>query len=204
MTVRKILPVSILYLLFLNSCIDSNEEYYKDLTAYRKEINIMFSDSTTSPLPKEDLLHFKGLEFFPVDPAYSIEADFQITPGSETFKMPMSKERIVWYRKYGVAKFTLKGKELSLAVYQNQDLVKKEGYEDYLFLPFKDLTNGIETYGGGRYIDLRIPDGDKILIDFNKAYNPYCAYNYKYSCPIPPDENHLQVEIKAGVLDYEH
>jgi len=204
MTVRKILPVSILYLLFLNSCIDSNEEYYKDLTAYRKEINIMFSDSTTSPLPKEDLLHFKGLEFFPVDPAYSIEADFQITPGSETFKMPMSKERIVWYRKYGVAKFTLKGKEFSLAVYQNQDLVKKEGYEDYLFLPFKDLTNGIETYGGGRYIDLRIPDGDKILIDFNKAYNPYCAYNYKYSCPIPPDENHLQVEIKAGVLDYEH
>jgi len=204
MTVRKILPVSILYLLFLNSCIDSNEEYYKDLTAYRKEINIMFSDSTTSPLPKEDLLHFKGLEFFPVDPAYSIEADFQITPGSETFKMPMSKERIVWYRKYGVAKFTLKGKELSLAVYQNQDLVKKEGYEDYLFLPFKDLTNGVETYGGGRYIDLRIPDGDKILIDFNKAYNPYCAYNYKYSCPIPPDENHLQVEIKAGVLDYEH
>ena len=204
MTVRKILPVSILYLLFLNSCIDSNEEYYKDLTAYRKEINIMFSDSTTSPLPKEDLLHFKELEFFPVDPAYRVEADFQITPGSETFKMPMSKERIVWYRKYGVAKFTLKGKEFSLAVYQNQDLVKKEGYEDYLFVPFKDLTNGIETYGGGRYIDLRIPDGDKILIDFNKAYNPYCAYNYKYSCPIPPDENHLQVEIKAGVLDYEH
>ena len=77
--------------------------------------------------------------------------------------------------------------------------MKEEGYEDYLFLPFLDDTNGEESYGGGRYIDCRIPEGDTIEIDFNKAYNPYCAYNENYSCPIVPRENYLAIEVKAGV-----
>ena len=75
----------------------------------------------------------------------------------------------------------------------------KEGYEDYLFLPFLDNTNGEESYGGGRYVEARIPEGDTIIIDFNKAYNPYCAYNEKYSCPIVPRQNYLPIEVKAGV-----
>jgi uncharacterized protein (DUF1684 family) len=89
-----------------------------------------------------------------------------------------------------------------LAIYQNVDLVNTAGYEDYLFIPFKDLTNGEDTYGGGRYLDLKIPEGETILIDFNRAYNPYCAYNHNYSCPIPPFENHLKVKIEAGVKKY--
>ena len=95
--------------------------------------------------------------------------------------------------------FDLKGKPFKLNIYQNQDLIKKEGFEDYLFLPFLDNTNGEESYGGGRYIDMRIPDGDTIIVDFNSAYNPYCAYNEKYSCPIVPRENYLDTEVRAGV-----
>ena len=75
-------------------------------------------------------------------------------------------------------------------------------YEDYLFIPFNDLTNGNETYDGGRYLDLKTTSESTIVIDFNKAYNPYCAYNDKYSCPIPPRENDLPIEIKAGILTF--
>ena len=80
--------------------------------------------------------------------------------------------------------------------------MKREGLEDYLFLPFIDDTNGEESYGGGRYIDLRIPEGDTIVIDFNKSYNPYCAYNDKYSCPIVPRINYLALEVRAGVMAF--
>ena len=74
--------------------------------------------------------------------------------------------------------------------------------KDYLFLPFMDLTNGVSSYGGGRFLDLKIPEGESIIIDFKKAYNPYCAYNHRYSCPVPPDANHLNIEIPAGVKAY--
>jgi uncharacterized protein (DUF1684 family) len=77
--------------------------------------------------------------------------------------------------------------------------MRQEEYRDYLFLPFADLTNGEETYGGGRYLDLTIPTGNTILLDFNKAYNPYCAYNPKYSCPLVPKQNRLDIPIIAGV-----
>ena len=79
------------------------------------------------------------------------------------------------------------------------ELLDDEEFVDYLFLPFTDLTNGEATYAGGRYIDLAIPDGDTLIIDFNKSYNPYCAYNKKYSCPIVPKVNHLEIDINAGV-----
>ena len=76
---------------------------------------------------------------------------------------------------------------------------QSEKYKNYLFLPYTDLTNGFESYGGGRYIDLTIPDCNEIIIDFNKSYAPSCAYNHSYSCPVPPKENHLNVRIEAGV-----
>lgn len=103
------------------------------------------------------------------------------------------------YVKYGEAYFELDGKELKLDIFQNIEASRIPLYRNSLFLPFNDLTNGVTTYGGGRYIDLTIPKEDVICIDFNKAYNPYCAYNYKYSCPIPPEQNNLDVEINAGV-----
>ena len=94
------------------------------------------------------------------------------------------------------------GVKLKLNVYRNIDLSKTEEYKDHLFLPFSDLTSGKESYIGGRYIDLKIPKGKTIAVDFNQAYNPYCAYNHKYSCPLVPLENDLKVEIKAGVKTF--
>lgn len=113
--------------------------------------------------------------------------------------MKTSTDRLPVYIKYGEAHFKLNKKDCVLNIYQNADLVKKEEYKDYLFLPYTDLTSGEESYGGGRYIDLKIPKDETIIIDFNKSYNPYCAYNHKYSCPIPPMENRLDVEVRAGV-----
>jgi uncharacterized protein (DUF1684 family) len=104
------------------------------------------------------------------------------------------------YRKYGEVHFVLQGQQLRLNVYQSLDLVHTPGYEDYLFIPFTDLTNGHETYGGGRYLDFRIPKAASVWLDFNRAYNPYCAYTSgKYSCPVPPPENRLPVAVRAGV-----
>jgi hypothetical protein len=112
--------------------------------------------------------------------------------------MKTTTERLPEYSIYGVVTFRHKGKNVTLNVYQNIELVKKPGYEKNLFIPFNDRTNGVETYGGGRFIDITENGADKVIIDFNKAYNPYCAYNHKYSCPIPPEENDLKIKIKAG------
>ena len=168
-------------------------------TEFQREMNAEFKDATTSPLTKKDLKHFIGLDFFPVDSAYVVKADFKRTPEEKPFKMKTTTDRLPIYVKYGEATFTLKGETFKLNIYQNQELITKEGYEDYLFLPFLDQTNGIESYGGGRYVDARIPDGNTMIIDFNKAYNPYCAYNDKYSCPIVPRVNYLPIKIEAGV-----
>ncbi len=116
--------------------------------------------------------------------------------------MKTTGTRLPEYVKYGELIFLLNENEFKLNLYQNVELIKKEGYADYLFLPFSDLTCGKESYLGGRYIDMRIPKGDKVTIDFNKAYNPYCAYNHKYSCPIVPLDNDLEIEILAGVKKF--
>ena len=105
------------------------------------------------------------------------------------------------YRVYGILEFTLRGKPFQIPVYQSQQLMSTEKYKDYLFFPFTDLTNGEQTYPSGRYIELEIPtEGNTLIVDFNKAYNPYCAYSTKYSCPIVPAENNLDIEIPAGVM----
>jgi uncharacterized protein (DUF1684 family) len=116
--------------------------------------------------------------------------------------MKTSTGRLPEYVKYGELHFTLSGKTHVLTVYQNLELVQKPEYKDYLFIPFMDETNGFDTYGGGRYLDFRIPADTTATLDFNMAYNPYCAYSPHYSCPIPPAENHLQVKILAGEKSY--
>ncbi|MDD3723698.1 MAG: DUF1684 domain-containing protein [Lutibacter sp.] len=159
---------------------------------------------TKSPLTKEDMKKFKTLEFFDIDENYNIEADFELTPNTTVFEMPTTTDRFPLYRKYGIARFTLNGKKMELSIYQNRQLMTDFNYKDYLFLPFNDTTNGTTTYGGGRYLDLEIPKkgSKKIRVDFNKAYNPYCAYNHTFSCPIPPAENNLPIAIPVGVKAY--
>lgn len=169
---------------------------------FRENMNAEFSDPERSPLPDRFRKDFKGLDFFPPDTNYVIEAEFIRTPDAVPFLMPTTTDRKSEEVVYAKVRFELHGKTFELEVYQNPELIKDKGYEDYLFLPFTDLTNGKETYGGGRYLDLRIPKGDHITIDFNKAYNPYCVYNKKYSCPLVPKENHLDIAITAGIKDF--
>ncbi len=177
----------------------------KDVAAaekFQSELNKSYADSLKSPLMKDDLKQFKGLDFYPIDEKYIVEAIFIRTKKEKSFKMKTTTSRTPIYKKYGELHFSIDGKELKLNVYQNVDLKKKPGYDDYLFLPFSDLTCGKDSYIGGRYIDMRIPKSGKVTIDFNQAYNPYCAYNYEYSCPIVPLENDLDIEINAGVKKF--
>ena len=177
----------------------------KDVAAaekFQSELNKSYADSLKSPLMKDDLTQFKGLDFYPIDEKYIVEAIFIRTKKEKSFKMKTTTSRTPIYKKYGELHFSIDGKELKLNVYQNVDLKKKPGYDDYLFLPFSDLTCGKDSYIGGRYIDMRIPKSGKVTIDFNQAYNPYCAYNYEYSCPIVPLENDLDIEINAGVKKF--
>jgi uncharacterized protein (DUF1684 family) len=109
------------------------------------------------------------------------------------------------YIKYGTITYTLDRIEQSLSIYQNKDLVKNPLYIDYLFLPFTDKTSGNDSYGGGRYLDILTTDEKSdgtIVLDFNKSYNPYCAYSDKFSCPLTPKENTLSIKILAGVRAY--
>lgn len=170
-----------------------------DAFEFQKKLNREFRDPETSPLPDRYRKNFNGLDFFAPDSNYLITAKFTKTPEALPFFMPTTTgghtEEVV----YGKVSFTLEGKMHELEVYQNLELIQQEKYKNYLFLPFSDLTNGEETYDGGRYLDLTVPEGDTILLDFNKAYNPYCAYNAKYSCPIVPKQNRLDTGIRAGV-----
>ncbi len=164
--------------------------------------NADFKDATKSPMKDKDRKSFTGLDFYTFDSTYVVKAKLTRTPGAKPFKMKTTTERRPDYVQYGEITFTLKGKEYALSIYQNLGLLEKEGYEDYLFLPFLDNTNGNGSYPGGRYTEARIPEGDIIVIDFNTAYNPYCAYNDKYSCPIVPRKNYLGTEVEAGVKNF--
>ncbi len=166
---------------------------------WQQELNEEYENPETSPLPDRYRKDFKTLDFFKPDTSFVVTATFERTPEAIPFFMPTTTERKSREVVYGIATFVLKGKTHKLEIYQNKALMQQEAYKDYLFLPFIDKTNGEQTYGGGRYIDLSIPKGNTIVINFNKAYNPYCAYNKKYSCPIVPGINSLDIEILAGV-----
>ncbi|GAA4306658.1 DUF1684 domain-containing protein [Aestuariibaculum suncheonense] len=175
------------------------KQYNLGETEFQRELNAEYKDATTSPLKDEDRKTFEGLEFFKNDSTYVVTATLELTPDSEFVPMKTTTSRMSEKRVYGVLRFELKGKSFKLNIYQDKDLMTREGYENYLFLPFFDETSGEDSYGGGRYIDARIPEGNTMVIDFNKAYNPYCAYNDTYSCPIVPRENYLKTRIEAGV-----
>ena len=169
---------------------------------YQISENKKFATAETTILTTKDFKNFEALNFFPIDTTYVVEAKFVRTLNEQPFLMVTTTDRLPEYVKYGEVYFQIKDKNYKLNLYQNTIPSKDPKYIDYLFLPFTDLTNGEKTYGGGRFLDAKIPKGDTMVLDFNKAYNPYCAYNSKYSCPIPPIENHLNIEIKAGVMAY--
>jgi len=190
--------VALLIAVTFLSCVQ-NEKQVLDETLFQKKINAEYKDASKSPLKAKDLKTFKGLDFFPFDTSFVVKATLKRTPDTEWFNMKTTTDRLSKERVYGILSFELKGQSFQLNVYQGQELMQEEGYEDYLFLPFIDNSNGSTSYAGGRYIDLKIPDGDTIKIDFNSAYNPYCAYNDKFSCPIVPRVNYVDLDVNAGV-----
>lgn len=166
---------------------------------FRAARDAEFKDSAQSPLSPADRDSFKGLCYFDIDLAYRVNATFTQTETPTLFRIPTTTGRQQQeFRKYGELAFTLQGVSYRLAVYQSPRLMKVPGYENYLFVPFTDLTNGTDTYVVGRYIDFRIPQGNTVVLDFNQCYYPSCSYNTAYSCPIPPEENRLTITVPAG------
>jgi uncharacterized protein len=173
----------------------------ENILAFQKKLNDEYKNREESPLEPKDFKKFKGHVFFPINLDYRVTARLTITEGTPFFAMKTTTSRLATERIYGYVEFALAGKSFKLPVYQSQDLMKTAEYADYLFFPFTDLTNGKQSYTGGRYIDLRIPAaGQDLVIDFNTAYNPYCAYSDRFSCPIVPAENQMDVEVPVGVM----
>lgn len=194
--------LGLMIILFLMSCgSQTQNKEIADIQKFQQELNTEYKNAKSTPLRGDNFTNFKEHPFFPINMKYKVSAKLIKTENAEPFEFPTSSGKTKTYQEYGKASFILDGKELTLTLYQSLALSKQKGYEDYLFLPFRDATNEIETYGGGKYMDLKIPTGNTIILDFNKSYHPLCAYNaYDYSCPIVPQENFLPVRIEAGVM----
>jgi uncharacterized protein (DUF1684 family) len=198
-TMKKKLQLLILAL-FCSSALLA-QDFAKQTEMYRKKYKEEFTKTSNSPLKKEDL---KYLQFYDADSTFRLKASFERVRHSQSFEMPTYSGMKKTFVKYGTLRFKLNGKRQKLTVYRSLSLETLPQYKDYLFLPFKDKTSGNETYGGGRYIDLKTTEvkNGTYMLDFNKAYNPYCAYSDGFNCPIPPKENHLAIAIEAGERNY--
>lgn len=178
---------------------DFNTTAYKaGIMSERKQKDAELQSGEKSPIPENEKANFRKLKYYKPKTSYRKIAAFTRYDQAAHFLMKTTTERLPEYSLYGIIRFKHMGKDYSLNVYQNIELVKKPGFEKHLFVPFNDQTNGKATYSGGRFLDITETDADTLVIDFNTAYNPYCAYNHKYSCPIPPEENNLLIKIKAG------
>jgi Uncharacterized conserved protein len=171
--------------------------YGDSIAIHRRHYKEEFITEQRSPLKTADTGY---LRFYAPNAKYRVMAHVTITPDSPSFDMPTHSGITKKYRQYGILHFTLSGKKLELRIFQSIAMMKDEKYKDHLFLPFTDETSNVKTYGGGRYLDLSLTDikDNKIVIDFNKCYNPYCAYAGGYNCPVPPPENRLPIAVKAG------
>jgi len=165
------------------------------LTEFRKGKDEFFKHGADSPLSKEQKRNFKGLHYYPENPKLRFDVTLNRFEHPEEVHMQTSTGQVQHYHKLGTFSFDVDGQPAQLTVYgtHNEDA----------FVPFVDATSGSETYGAGRYLDLEWRGGDRFLVDFNLAYNPWCAYSPDYSCPIPPKENRIQVAIRAGEMDFE-
>lgn len=172
-----------------------------DIARHRAEYKADFLHNPRSPLTAADTAF---LDFYPPLPSYRLMAQFERTPEAVPFEMPTYSGQKRDYVQFGLLKFEFGGKPQTLHIYQNLRLVKDSIYRDHLFLPFKDLTNGTASYGGGRYLDFRQGDiqNGVLVLDFNKCYNPWCAFSDGFNCPIPPVANHLEIAIEAGERNF--
>ncbi len=166
----------------------------------RKEKDYWFRESHESPIPHELRHAFNGLSYHPLDPRYRFRVRLHAHPNPDVLTFPTSKGTEQQYLRYGYFEFPIEGQTVRLNAYKP---VHVHGH-DYLFVPFRDATSGKESYGAGRYLDLEPTPDDVYDLDFNRAYNPYCAYSDEYVCPLPPPENWLPVPIRAGERTWQH
>ncbi|MEW5960775.1 MAG: DUF1684 domain-containing protein [Chloroflexota bacterium] len=169
--------------------------YLDSIEADRAEKDRFFRASPYSPI--EDRANFTGLNYYPPDPAFCFELPLQEAAQVEELTLQTSTGDEQPYYRIGAVEFEIEGESARLAVY-------KSPHHDGLFLPFRDASSGRETYGAGRYLEPAALGGGRLLVDFNLAYNPYCAYSEHYSCPLPPRENWLKVSILAGEKSYKN
>lgn len=190
--------LTIVIFIFCGQLAYTQSAWFSDLMKHRQEKDAKLKADTAGPIPKEYQDKFIGLHYFDPDNSYNITAEFirLKRPVSVWFATSSGKERE--YFKFATIKFKLFDKTYTLSAYYNKDIRAKEGLSKHTFVPFKDLTNLVETYGGGRYLDFDEPSDKTLQLDFNMAYNPYCAYSDGYSCPKVPSENYLDIRIPAG------
>ncbi len=175
----------------------AQDQYIDSVQTLRDDHFRELFDSEKQVLNDEEKQHIRSLDYFPIDISKKVKAKLTVKNG-RPFQLPTSSGSFKSYRKYGHITFDWKGETVQLNIYQDIQLSTRKGFEEYLIIPFKDATSGKETYGAGRYLDFRMTDHKTVEVDFNLAYNPYCAYSHRYNCPIPPEENHLSVRIDAG------
>lgn len=177
--------------------------YMREITMFRHRKDEDFASSSDSPIPEEQQgEQFGGLKYYSPDLAFRVEADLVPFPLPEVVMLGSTQGDIRRQLRYGELRFRIMGEDCRLVAFKDAD----DPDSTELFVPFRDSTSGGETYGAGRYLEARVESGSagpqKVILDFNLAYSPYCAYNIAYSCTLPPPENTLHVAIMAGELTY--
>ena len=172
------------------------DAYAAEVQKYRQKKDEYFREDQESPLSSTQ--NFDSLSYYAPDLSWRIRTPLILTGDTILYRMAMTDGKEEMFVRYGRADFTVNDLPLSLYLFRHREATEDEK----LFLPFTDATNGEGTYAGGRYLDVEMPEADTITVDFNLAYNPYCAYSTKYSCPVPPRENHLNLPVKAGEKDF--
>ena len=175
-----------------------NTQFEKEVLSLRVDKDSFFRNDIDSPIPPGERSSFRGLKYFPPDEDYRISSKLERFDSPKPTMIATSTGTRQAYLRYGALAFKTEGRNLRLIAYKSAE----DPYARSLFVPFSDETSGRETYGSGRYLDLEEHGGDDYELDFNMAYNPYCAYSEEYTCPIPPVENKLPVKILAGEKNY--
>ncbi len=176
------------------------DEWMEMINQEREQKDIFFSSHYQSPIPVEERQQFKGLDYYPPDPEFRFELDLHEHEEKKTLKIEDTQGNQREFLRWGEFRFKIGDKECTLQAY------KSDPQEERLFVPFRDETSGKETYGAGRYLDLDPEEHQTIegkwILDFNKAYNPWCAYSEFYACPFVDPENWLNVPVRAGEKKY--
>jgi uncharacterized protein (DUF1684 family) len=178
---------------------DTPSDYAERLRANRAEKDRVFAEERGSPIPPDDRDDFDGLPYFEPDADYRVDATLTVHDDPDPVDMETSDDRTVRYLRVVSFEFDLDDETYTLHGY------RQEGADDGIFVPFRDKTTGQQTYRGGRYMELdpdgELADGDRVTLDFNLAYTPFCAFSDAFSCPLPPEENWLETTVPAGERD---